>query len=527
MRNAAAMLSKMTIFGLLLVGQRAAIADQTIFKLRFTKSLSKAAVNSIALAEQRHAKKQLVQGARASISLRMSKSIPLPMPDDSDNPNPNSVALEPRRPVDENSDTAIQHSASAGTVRGRIGLAPSRWDPILIAIQDRKFEQAELQLMQQLAQDSRSDETRFLLARVLSWQGKYYESAQRYHELLQKEPDNCDYLLGEAQVRVWSGDPGSALPILERAEKLSPGYLDIWRLHLQALFAMGNSSSRLNAAQLQDELTQRVPEASWEMAAAQPVQPANPVLAASQSNNYPGIQDALDRNFVEEHDNALEAGYGFDHLSRGYGTWQSRYLTFEHRFAPRKIVYATLQDTERFRIGDQQLVVGGYYPLAQGPTLNLEGNASATHRMLPLNSEMASLQFPLSSGWFLTGGMRRIQYNASRSLQEFGILEWYFGDFRAAYTLTNSQALGTHMVGHRINLSRYYNESSYVTATLSRGREGELDHGNKLFSHTQYFGLNGRHWFNQDWAVVWSVGTTEQGSAYIRNGVGLGLRRSF
>ena len=66
------------------------------------------------------------------------------------------------------------------------------------------------------------EETRFLYARILIWDHQWEESLTEYDTLLAGAADNVDYLLGKAQVLVWSGQAAAAMPVLERALELDP-----------------------------------------------------------------------------------------------------------------------------------------------------------------------------------------------------------------------------------------------------------------------------------------------------------------
>lgn len=366
--------------------------------------------------------------------------------------------------------------------------AASSIDDAQLAIKNHDYAGAETQLKNLLVSNPSNVEAQFWLAKVLAYQGHFEESSQQYQQLLAKEPNNSDYQLGQAQVLVWSGRPKEALPIIDSAQRLSPNDADISRLRTQAQLAITDSEA-LNAAA--------------------------PVL------------DALDHDLLNKHSNQVEAGLGYDSFSKGRGNGRSEYLSFEHRFAPRKLLYGTLQESEKFDKNDLQLMVGGYYPLPSSMTLNVEASVSGSHKIVPENTLMASIQVPISKGWFMTGGLRHSQYTSSNSFQEFGILEWYFSDYRLAYILSATQALGSTLFGNRISLSRYYNDISYVTLTVGQAREGERDLGKDIFFDTASIGLNGRHWFNKDWAMAWAIGSTRQDTAYSRTGGSLGIRYAF
>ena len=393
------------------------------------------------------------------------------------------------------------------------------------AISKHDFVVAETLLKDIAEQNPSNDDAHFWLAKTQAWQGKFDESSVQYQKLLEKAPNNPDYQLGQAQVLVWSSKPKEALPILASAQHTNPADPDIVRLHIQAHLAIGDTTSKSEAAQLAQEAKKLFPQQKWDYAANSVA--TSEAISSGQAVIQAEVLGVLGHDLVNKPKNQVEAGVGYDTLTNGRGHANLEYVDFQHRFAPRQLIYGSLRQTERFQLNDTQFLLGGYYPLPSGMVLNVEGNFSGTHHLVPMNSEMASLQVPISKGWFITGGLRRSQYTSSTSYQEFGTLEWYVSDYRLAYTLSSSQARGETLFGNRFSLSRYYNDISYVTLSLGQGREVEEGLNQNIFFNTTSVALNGRHWFNQDWAMSWSLGSTRQDSAYTRTGGSLGLRRAF
>lgn len=388
------------------------------------------------------------------------------------------------------------------------------------AVQAGRYVEAETLLRQQIDIKSTNWDAHFRLAKVLSWQKKFADAEFEYQRLLTREPGNADYILGLGQVGVWRGDARGALPLIERAKLLAPGDPDVWRLHIQALVTANDATSRGQALIVQQQAAARFPELAWAI-----VTSAKLDQSAVTSQNQQATGNALDHRFDLVHYNQIELGGSYEHLSKNIGFWRTEYLSFEHRFAPRQLVYATFSQTERFRFNDEQFLLGGYYPLSQKLTLNLEGNVSPSPQVLASNSIMASLQGGFGQGWFLTGGFRHSEYGSGPLQQGFATLENYFADFRAAYTVRVTDSFNKTQFGHRFDFSYYYQDTSFITLTYNMGAETSGFQGQVL--DTQFFGLNGRHWFNQDWALTWELGHTKQGNAYSRGGVGLGLRRAF
>jgi len=389
-----------------------------------------------------------------------------------------------------------------------------------IIVQAGRFAEAETLLRQQIRAKPANWDAHFRLAKVLSWQKKFKDAELEYQMLLTREPRNADYLLGLAQVCFWRGDARATLPLIETAQSLAPGDPDIWRLHIQALVTVNDATSRQQALIVQQQAAGRFPELNWAIvSSAKPEQlPVTHEPSQANANRVDPIFDLIHRNQVE-------LGGSYEHLSKNRGFWRSEYLSFEHRFAPQQLVYATFSQTERFSLNDEQFLLGGYYPLSPKFTLNLEGNVSPSPKALSSNSIMASLQASLGYKWFLTGGFRHSEYGTGPMQQGFATLETYFADFRAAYTVRVTDSLNRTQFGHSFNFSYYYHDISFITLSYSMGAESSGFQGVVL--DTQSFALYGRHWFNQDWALTWTLGHIEQGSAYNREGVSLGIRRAF
>lgn len=389
-------------------------------------------------------------------------------------------------------------------------LAEDNQNQIDSALQTQHYAEAELLLRKQIEIKQTNWDAHFRLAKALSWQKKYAEATIEYQALITREPDNADYLLGLAQVGVWRGETRVTLPLIEKAKLLAPGNFDVWRLHIQALAAVNDPASKQQAFIVQQQAANRFPELDWNIVAS---------VAPELDSEYQRAK--IDNVRV----NQIELGGAYDHLSKDKGFWRSEYLSFEHSFASRQLVYANFLQTERFSFNDEQFLLGGYYPLSQQLTLNLEGNVSPSPQVLAKNSIMASLQGALGYGWFLTGGFRYSEYGTGPLQQGFSTLESYFADFRAAYTLRVTDSLGKTQFGHQFDFSYYYQDASFVTLTYNMG--GETGGFQGVVYDTQLFGLHGRHWLNQDWALTWELGHIKQGDAYSRKGVGFGIRRAF
>lgn len=372
----------------------------------------------------------------------------------------------------------------------------------------------EMLLRQQLEIEPENLDVHFQLARVLAWQQKFAQAQAEYKMLLTHDPANADYWFGLGQVGVWQGYPGSVLTQIETAERLQPDNPEIWRLHIQALVELGDALSHWQAVMVQERAAELFPNLAWEQ-----VQNWEPEEMAGF------LAFDLSRSTKPMRNNNTELGASYDSLSRHKGFWRTEFFTVEHQFAAHESVYAGYLQTERFSLNDEQFLLGAYYPEAPNLILNMEVSLSPYATLLASDSLLMSLQWLCYPTWSLTGGYRRSDFQSGPLQQAYAGLEHYFGDFRAAFTFRATEVFYAIQYGQRLDLSYYYRDSSSVTLSYSRG--AELGGFQGAVYSTQFLGLHGRHWLDQDWAVCWDLAFSQQGNAYSRETIGLGIRRVF
>ena len=297
-----------------------------------------------------------------------------------------------------------------------------------------------------------------------------------------------------------------------------------------------NSSETLKNDNLESPVTQSMQQSKTPLKVSVSISDAGSLssdTAVSMEKVQTSITNQFDhslrfeRSLSKPGSNSMELGFSHDTLTNGRGKWFGAQLRLEHRFAPRTVIYANVEQTNKFGLDDTQLIAGGYYPLPHSITLNVEGSYSGTHHVIAKDSILGSLQFPLSAGWFITSGIKQSNYTQGPSTQEYGMLEWYYKNYRTAFTLIDTQSLGENMLGERFSFSKYYNDISFFSISLGNGREVDRSQGKKIFLNTQSIGINGRNWFNPNWAVNWALTESQEGNAYNHTGVFLGLLHNF
>jgi YaiO family outer membrane protein len=228
--------------------------------------------------------------------------------------------------------------------------------------------------------------------------------------------------------------------------------------------------------------------------------------------------------------NAIEAGASYDRLDHSFADWYNAYLYGEHRFAPHQLVYAQIERTRRFDLTDNQLLAGYYHPLSEQWSLWVEGSGSGSHQVLPRWSGLFDIGRTLPHGFRAEIGYRYSDYRPNPAQLGMLTIERYFGDYRAAYTLYVGKPDGAGAASaHRFACNWYYSDASSVGLAFTTGREVENvgPPTGIVTTEVRDVSLMGRHALDRDWALSYELHWHEQGDLYSRQGVRLGLRRSF
>jgi len=225
----------------------------------------------------------------------------------------------------------------------------------------------------------------------------------------------------------------------------------------------------------------------------------------------------------------LEAGLVHEHLSNHLADWNSQYLVGVRKQEDGKVIYAGWRATDRFSEKDQEVHVGLSLPATPSFRLQMEGGTSAPHDVLPKHYGELGGQYQLGSGWVAEGAWRTSRYTqgSTRTLR-LG-LDYYVGNERLGYTLFRGGPSGSGFESsHRLLWSHYYGDRSWIGLSHTRGRETEsLGNAGFLTSRVSGSSIAGQHEWTPAWALVWDVGTFDQGDAYTRKGVRLGIRHFF
>jgi tetratricopeptide (TPR) repeat protein len=104
----------------------------------------------------------------------------------------------------------------------------------------KQLGQATTLLRGHLERDPSNREARSLLARLLSWDGRYRESIEEYTALLAEEPESATDRAGYARVLAWSGRVEAALDEFERALAIDSTDVETRAAYARALAWIGD-----------------------------------------------------------------------------------------------------------------------------------------------------------------------------------------------------------------------------------------------------------------------------------------------
>ncbi|MCQ4297767.1 YaiO family outer membrane beta-barrel protein [Pseudomonas stutzeri] len=351
-------------------------------------------------------------------------------------------------------------------------------------IQAQQLGAAEATLHAHLTEQPDDQDAQFLLARVLSWQGRPEQALPIYAHLLQRQPDNADYLLGQGQALLWAGRPQRALISLERAAQLAPDYVEVQQVILQARSALTVPTTASAPVPVTDAATKRRHE--------------------------------------------LEISARQDWLDNGFDNWRSQRLDYTSTQPERIGWYGALLREQRFGEWDEGVEAGTVISLDENWTLQSELGYQPSPYFLPEWHADLRLQRRLPDGYLGAASIRRTEYETTRVDRLALSAERYWGAWRAGYTLnvTDVANAGTP-VGHDLALDYYYQGLSYAGLRLTVGEEEAVEEQQLITSDVRAVSLQGRHWLDSRWALSWEIGHHQQGSYYDRQWLQIGLRHAF
>ncbi len=218
-------------------------------------------------------------------------------------------------------------------------------------------------------------------------------------------------------------------------------------------------------------------------------------------------------------------------LTRNFGTWRTASLYVQRKFDNRQIVWANYRLSDRNGTRDQEFVLGTYKPFSKKWAVTTEAMFSPTYQYVGKFSVMGEIEKGFKKGFVGHFGTRFTKYTTVKAMTGYGLVEKYWGQNRAAYTLyvTKLSNAGTAPT-HRFQYNRYYGERvNTVGFAVSVGREHESLGPTLgiLRSNTWSFSLSAKHWMTRNFGLSLDGTLHRQGNIYYRRGLTFGIRYRF
>lgn len=199
-------------------------------------------------------------------------------------------------------------------------------------------------------------------------------------------------------------------------------------------------------------------------------------------------------------------------------------------FAPRVFFSGGSFQSRRFTTSEFDFSLGLHQPVGQNITALSDASIHSLHDTLPQYTLYSHVTRLIPGGWGIGFGVRQTEYNfATGNLLSLSA-ERSFGNLRGAYTLYSNRAEGTGLgSAHRFEVSYLYGERNTIGLAYTTGRD--IDSValpvSLSMSDVRDWTLSGRHWLTPNWALTYDLLSQDQGTLYRRQGLRLGVSRSF
>jgi YaiO family outer membrane protein len=198
--------------------------------------------------------------------------------------------------------------------------------------------------------------------------------------------------------------------------------------------------------------------------------------------------------------------------------------------APRLSLYGGTLEAQQFTSNNLRFSSARHRPLGQLSPGAAERLRHPVYDPLPKYTLYNNVTRMLPGGWGLGIGLRQSEYHFGNVNLLSLSAERYFGSFRGAYTLYSSRAEGGALgSAQRVQMDYLYGERNTVGLSYTMGRDIEqlgLGAGMQL-NDVRDLTLSGRHWLTPNWAVTYDLLSQEQSNLLKRQGLRLGVSRTF
>ena len=187
-------------------------------------------------------------------------------------------------------------------------------------------------------------------------------------------------------------------------------------------------------------------------------------------------------------------------------------------------------DTQRSSVGPFDLRSSVSQAVGQNISTLAEASSNPSYEALPRYTLSNQLNRGLTGGWGLGLGVRQNEYSYVTTNLVAVSAEHAWGHLRSGYTLYSSRADGSALgSAQRFQMSYAYGDRNSVGLAYTTGRDVDnpaLTLGTPL-ADVRDWTLSGRHWLSPNWALTYDVLSQDHTYLARRQGLRLGVSRSF
>jgi YaiO family outer membrane protein len=199
-------------------------------------------------------------------------------------------------------------------------------------------------------------------------------------------------------------------------------------------------------------------------------------------------------------------------------------------FALRSYLSGGATESRRFATTEGNVGFALHQPVGQNVPALAESNIHTMQDLVPRYTLYSQVTRNLPGGWGLGFGVRQTEYNFTASNLFSFSAERQWGNVRGAYTLFSNRGEGAGLAAaHRLEVTYLYGERNTIGLAYTTGRDIDnipVPAGLQL-SDARDWTLSGRHWLSPNWALTYDVLTQDLGPLTRRQGLRLGVSRSF
>ncbi|MDP3620967.1 MAG: YaiO family outer membrane beta-barrel protein [Polynucleobacter sp.] len=236
----------------------------------------------------------------------------------------------------------------------------------------------------------------------------------------------------------------------------------------------------------------------------------------------------IDRPAIFDSKPYIETGGSYENLTNQYKPWDAQYIDFMLPLKAYGLIYAQLQNANRFDQSDQS-VYGNYaYPTSWG-VINIEGGYTHNPFFFAKNWYGAGWTGKLPKQFNYLISARQSEYTDGNTLTQNIGLDKYLGAFRLAY-LASYSTLNSQKSGwlNRYQAQWFFNSNDRIGFTYASGHEPTVVNiGNLTTVDTQQYQVDGVYWLTNQYAVTGALWHAKQGGFYQRNGLQIGIRIAY